>query len=122
MLSVIKIFSFFTIISLIFHILSYFNFIGSTLPLAILILIGSIILYWIFPGYYFMYWDKGLLFISLLLITDILLHYVPVYILYKNNNNNYAYKEIFILILLYLIIMNSKIFVIYKDPLKWLKS
>ena len=126
----VRIFGFYTSFSAILHILSYNNIIGSTRPLALFVLVCYIILFWVYPGYYFKYWDKGLLLIIGLLIIDIVAHFLPFYLLSKKDKQlekkrekiKYAWKEIIIMTIFYLVIMGSKVFNIYSDPLKYLTS
>jgi len=117
----IKIFGLYTIWSFILHLLSYYNYISSTKILAIFVLFISIVLYWIYPGYYFKWYKNTFFYIFIILIiTDIIFHYLPVYILYKKEKNQdkvkIAWKEILIMTIIYILIMRKTIFTIYKDP------
>jgi hypothetical protein len=123
----IKIFGLFTIWCFILHLLSYYNYIPSTKILAIFVLFISIILYWIYPGYYFKWYKKKLCYIFIILIAfDILFHYLPVYILHKKEKKQdtlkIAWKEILITIIIYILVMRETIFTIYKDPFDYITN
>ena len=119
----IKLFGLFTIWCFILHLLSYYNYIPSTQILAIFVLFISIILYWIYPGYYFKWYKKKLCYIFIILIVfDILFHYMPVYILNKKEKVKIAWKEILITIIIYILVMRETIFTIYKDPFDYITN
>jgi hypothetical protein len=119
---VVNIFHYLTVWSLFLHILSYFKIIKSTLPLAYFVLFGSIILFWVYPGYYFKYCNKGFKIMFLLFIIDFITHYLPVILLSKKYTlkDTVAVKPIIVLAILYLLLVNKKVFQAYIDPLKHL--
>ena len=121
----IKIFGLYTIWCFILHLLSYYNYISSTKILAIFVLFISIILYWIYPGYYLKWYNNTICSIFIILVIfDILFHYLPVYILYKKEKKQkkvkIAWKQILIMTILYIFIMRKNIFTIYKDPFHYI--
>lgn len=123
----IKIFGLYTIWCFILHLLSYYNYISSTKILAISVLFISIILYWIYPGYYFKWYKKIACYIFIILILfDILFHYLPVYFLYKKEKKQdkvkIAWKQILTVTILYILIMRKTIFTIYKDPFDYITN
>jgi len=123
----IKIFGLYTIWCFILHLLSYYNYISSTKILAIFVLFISIILYWIYPGYYFKWYKKIACYIFIILILfDILFHYLPVYFLYKKEKKQdkvkIAWKQILTVTILYILIMRKTIFTIYKDPFDYITN
>jgi hypothetical protein len=121
----IKIFSLYSTWCFFLHLLSYYNYISSTKILAIFVLFISIILYWVYPGYYFKWYKKTTYYIFIILILfDILFHYLPVYILHKKEKKQdtvkIAWKQILIMTILYILIMRKTIFTIYKDPFDYI--
>lgn len=106
-----KYFHFYSVISFILHLLYLFNFIGNTYPIALFILICSQFLLFIFPGY--------INFMKINWYYEFILHWLPVFIIkYDFTNINYLYLSL----LLYIIVFNKKICVIYADPIKYLND
>ena len=89
----------------------------NIIPLNIIVFLGSIILYHIFPNYYKIAKEKKKNFLPLI-ISDIILHYLP--LIYIINNKLYDktvtnYLLCFIILILYFIISKVDIFDIYFD-------
>lgn len=89
----------------------------NIIPLNIIVFLGSIILYHIFPNYYKIAKEKKKNFLPLI-ISDIILHYLP--LIYIINNKLYDktitnYLLCFIILILYFIIFKVDTFDIYFD-------
>lgn len=88
----------------------------NIIPLNIIVLLGSIILFHCYPNYYKIIKEKNKELTPLLIIFDIILHYMPLiyiinYKLYDKTETNY--KLCLIILILYFILLNSEIFDIY---------
>jgi len=115
----IKSFSF--IIFIITFILLFTKSSINLLPLNILIFIGSIYLYHIYPNYYKIIKEEYPKYKILLLVSDILVHYIPLLVGYNmSKSTTISYHISFIIIIIYLIIFNSQFYEIYFNFEKYL--
>lgn len=108
-MSMFRLFHFYSIWGVIFHILFFMKIIGNTFPIALFILIGSQILLFIYPAY--------INTIKINWFYEFILHYAPVMLIKPDFSN---IKYLYFSALLYTIIFNIKIIDIYKDPLRYL--
>ena len=89
----------------------------NIIPLNIIVFLGSIVLYHIFPNYYKISKEKKKIFLPLI-FSDIILHYIPIiYIIYNKLYDKTVtnYLLCFIILILYFIISKVDIFDIYFD-------
>ena len=89
----------------------------NIIPLNIIVFLGSIVLYHIFPNYYKISKEKKKKFLQLIFF-DIILHYIPIiYIIYNKLYDKTVtnYLLCFIILILYFIISKIDIFDIYFD-------
>jgi hypothetical protein len=115
----IKSFSF--IIFIITFILLFSKSTINLLPLNILVFIGSIFLFHFYPNYYKIIKEKYPKYKISLFIFDITIHYIPLLVSYNMSKSiNISYHLSFIILLVYLIIFNSKICDIYFNFEKFL--
>lgn len=107
-----KFLCFYTSWAFIVHILYFFKLIKNTFIIALYTLIMSIFFSHIYPNYYTKY-KKYKNIIKYILISDIIFHYLPVFVIPIDfNNMDYFY----ILTIVYIILFNVMIFKIYRDP------
>jgi len=93
----------------------------NLLPLNILVFIGSIFLYHIYPNYYKIIREKYPKYKKLLLISDILIHYIPLLIGFNmSKTTTISYHISFIIMMIYLIIFNLQLYNIYFNFEKYL--
>lgn len=113
-----KLLYFYTFWAFVMHVLYFLKIIKNTFVIALFTLVGSVFLYHIYPNYYKKYneYDKIK---KYLIITDIIFHYLPVFIIPMDFSNiNYFYM----LTITYIILFNVTIFKTYKDPYKFMKK
>ena len=106
-----RLFHFYSIWGVVFHILFFMNVIGNTFPIALFILVGSQFLLFIYPAY--------INSIKINWFYEFILHYAPVMLINPDFSN---IKYLYFSALLYTIIFNVKILEMYKDPLRYLYS
>jgi len=93
----------------------------NLLPLNILVFIGSIFLYHIYPNYYKIIREKYPKYKKLLLISDILIHYIPLLVGFNMiKTTTISYYISFIIMMMYFIIFNSQLYNIYLNFEKYL--
>jgi len=115
----IKSFSFIIFIITIFLVLTKSSI--NLLPLNILVFIGSIFLYHIYPNYYKIIREKYPKYKKLLLISDILIHYIPLLVGFNMiKTTTISYYISFIIMMMYFIIFNSQLYNIYLNFEKYL--
>lgn len=86
----------------------------NILPLNILVFIGSVFLYHIYPNYYKIIREKYSKYKISLLIYDIVIHYIPLLVGYNmSKSTTISYHISFIILLVYLILFNSQFCDIY---------
>lgn len=106
-----RLFHFYSIWGIVFHILFFMNIIGNTFPIALFILIGSQILLFIYPAY--------ITSMKINWFYEFILHYAPVLLINPDFSN---IKYLYLSALLYTSIFNVKILDIYKDPIRYMKQ
>ena len=115
----IKSFSF--IIFIITFILLFSKSSINLLPLNILVLIGSILMFHFYPNYYKIIREKYPKYKIPLVISDITFHYIPLLVSYNmSKSTNISYHYSFIILVAYLIIFNSQLCNIYFNFEKFL--
>jgi len=115
----IKSFSF--IIFIITFILLFSKSSINILPLNILVFIGSIFLYHIYPNYYKIIKQKYPKYKILLLISDIVIHYIPLLVGYNmSKSTTISYHVCIIILFTYVIIFNSHLCNVYFNFEKYL--
>jgi hypothetical protein len=95
---------------------------SNILPLNIIVLIGIIVLFHIYPNYYKLVYYKNRKFIPLVIIKDFITHYLPIIIILISGNyysTKTNYKLCFFIIFSYLIIFRNDIDDIYFKPRKF---
>jgi hypothetical protein len=108
----LKSFSF--IIFIITFMLLFLNNGINILPLNILVFFGSIFLFHFYPGYYKIVKVRDHKVMPLLIIYDIIFHYIPLLVAYKiNKTTTTNYPLSVMLLFLYLIIFHSQLCNIY---------
>ncbi len=86
----------------------------NILPLNILVFVGSIIINHLFPNYYKIIKDKYPKYLKLLILSDIIIHYIPLLVGYNmSKSTTISYHISFMILMGYLIIFNSKLCDIY---------
>ena len=104
---------FYSIWGLIFNLLYFFGIIGNTYPIALFILVFSQVMLFIYPSYIT---NKD---IKVNWFYEFFLHWLPILIITPSFLHiNYLYMSLS----LYIIIFNTKILTIYKNPIKFLNS
>ena len=92
------------------------------IPLNIIVLCGSIVLYHIYPNYYKLLYYKNSNIIPLFIIYDFIFHYLPLIIILISGNyysTKTNYKLCFFIIFSYLIVFRNDIDDIYFKPRKY---
>jgi hypothetical protein len=107
----LKLIYFFTIWALGLHYLGTHEYIPNTFTLGVFVLLVSQIFYWIYPGYYHKFkHDKEM--ILVLVINDVLTHYIPLLFLRPSND----IRVLVVSLLLYISTFGfRKIIYIYKN-------
>lgn len=106
--------SFSFIIFTITFMLLFLNSSINILPLNILVFFGSILLFHYYPGYYKIVMVKNRKIMPLLILYDIIFHYIPLLVTY-NNKTTTKYPLCIILLFTYLLIFHSQLDNIYFD-------
>jgi hypothetical protein len=91
----------------------------NILPLNIIILVGSIFLFHIYPNYYKVVNEHDKSITPYLMVADFIIHYMPViYILSRNiqNRTRPHYRLCLFIVVVYLIVFHRDIFSLYFDP------
>ena len=91
----------------------------NILPLNIIILVGSIFLFHIYPNYYKVVNEHDKRITPYLMVADFIIHYMPViYILSRNiqNRTRPHYQLCLFIVVVYLIVFHRDIFSLYFDP------
>ena len=111
------------IVLVITFVLIFINSGSNIIPLNIIILIGSIFLFHYYPGYYQVVNAKAPKLTPLLVVYDLILHYLPliyiiVYKVYTKTDINYTLC--FTILALYILLFHSEIHNIYFNYNKYL--
>jgi hypothetical protein len=86
----------------------------NILPLNILVFFGSVFLFHIYPNYYKIIKDKYPKYKILLVISDIIIHYIPLLVGYNmSKSTNVSYHISIIILFMYIIIFSSQLCDIY---------
>jgi len=91
----------------------------NILPLNIIILVGSIFLFHVYPNYYKLVNEHDKSITPYLIVGDFIIHYMPViYILSRNiqNTTKSNYHLCLFIVAVYLIVFYGDIFSLYFDP------
>jgi len=91
----------------------------NILPLNIIILVGSIFLFHVYPNYYKVVNEHDKSITPYLMVADFIIHYMPViYILSRNiqKTTKSNYHLCLFIVIVYLIIFHRDIFSLYFDP------
>lgn len=108
--------SFSFIIFTITFMLLFLNSSINILPLNILVFFGSILLFHYYPGYYKIVMVKNHKIMPLLILYDIIFHYIPLLVTYNiNKTTTTNYPLCIILLFTYLLIFHSQLDNIYFD-------
>ena len=110
---------YFTIIIFIITFILFYISNTNIIPLNIIVFIGSIFIFHIYPNIYGVVRKNNKNLIPHLLLYDIIVHYIPlIYILYMNLNETTItnYQLCVIIIILYILILNKEIYNIYFNP------
>ena len=107
--------SFSFIIFTITFMLLFLNSSINILPLNILVFFGSILLFHYYPGYYKIVMVKNRKIMPLLILYDIIFHYIPLLVTYNINKTTTKYPLCIILLFTYLLIFHSQLDNIYFD-------
>jgi hypothetical protein len=104
--------------------LIFLNSKSNILPLNILVLLGSLILFHYYPGYYTIVSNKAPKLTPLLFIYDFIFHYIPlIYIIsYKvYNKTELNYRWCVYIVIGYLVLFHSEIVNIYFNYNQYLR-
>lgn len=106
--------SFSVIVFIITFLLFFINSKINIIPLNILTFIGSLYLFHYNPGYYTIVNTRDPKLAPLLLLCDIIVHYIPLVVVYKvYNTTTINYPLCIAIILTYLLIFHSQLYNIY---------
>jgi hypothetical protein len=106
--------SFSVIVFIITFLLLFINSKVNIIPLNILIFFGSILLFHYYPNYYEIVNTRAPKLAPLLLLCDIIVHYIPLVVVYKvYNTTTINYPLCIAIILTYLLIFHSQLYNIY---------
>ena len=97
----------------------------NILPLNIIILVGSIFLFHVYPNYYKVVNEHDKRITPYLMVADFIIHYMPViYILSRNiqNRTRPYYRLCLFIVVVYLIVFYRDIFSLYFDPGRYFKK
>lgn len=115
--------SFSFIIFIITFMLLFLNSSINILPLNMIVFFGSILLFHYHPGYYKIVMVRDRNIIPLLILYDIIIHYIPLLVVYNINKiTTTNYPLCIILLFIYLIIFHSQLYNIYFDYNKFLSK
>jgi hypothetical protein len=104
-----KYFHFYSVWSIIIHIMYFLRLIKNTYPIALFVLTVSQFFLFIYPSY--------ITIMKINWIYEFILHWLPIILIKPDYTNmNYLYASL----LAYVIIFNTKIFTIYSNPIKYL--
>jgi hypothetical protein len=115
--------SFSFIVFIITFLLLFINSKVNIIPLNILTFIGSLYLFHYYPNYYEIVNTRDPKLAPLLLLYDIIVHYLPLVVVYKVYNTTAINDPLCIAILLtYLLIFHSQLYNIYFDYERFLSK
>jgi hypothetical protein len=115
--------SFSFIVFIITFLLLFINSKVNIIPLNILTFIGSLYLFHYYPNYYEIVNTRDPKLAPLLLLYDIIVHYLPLVVVYKVYNTTAINYPLCIAILLtYLLIFHSQLYNIYFDYERFLSK
>ena len=108
--------SFSFIVFIVTFLLLFFNSKINIIPLNILTYLGSLYLFHYNPGYYTIVKTRDPKLTPLLLLYDIIVHYLPLVVVYKvYNTTTISYPLCIVILLTYLLIFHSQLYSIYFD-------
>ena len=108
--------SFSFIVFIVTFLLLFFNSKINIIPLNILTYLGSLYLFHYNPGYYTIVKTRDPKLTPLLLLYDIIVHYLPFVVVYKvYNTTTISYPLCIVILLTYLLIFHSQLYSIYFD-------
>ena len=115
--------SFSFVVFIITFLLLFLNSKINIIPLNILTYIGSIYLFHYNPGYYEIVKIRDPTLTPLLLLCDIIVHYLPLVVVYKvYNTTTINYPLCIAILLTYLLIFHSQLYNIYFDYERFLSK